>query len=125
MVVLVIDDAKVMRNIIGNSIRENFKGEVKILEAPDGISAMKLLTTNSINIAFVDWNMPEMDGLEFVQRVRSLEKYARLPMIMITSEAARYMVVEAVKAGVTDYIVKPIVGKMLWDKIGKYFPEMV
>lgn len=124
MVVLVIDDAKVMRNIIANAIKENFKSDVEILEAADGISAMRLLDSNDVNIVFVDWNMPEMDGLEFVQEARSMNQYAGLPLIMITSEAARYMVVEAVKAGVTDYIVKPIVGKLLWDKIGKYFPEV-
>ncbi|MCB1318200.1 MAG: response regulator, partial [Leptospiraceae bacterium] len=63
--------------------------------------------------------IPLIYCLEFTKKVRVAVRM--LPLIMITSEAARYMVVEAVKAGVTDYIVKPIVGRQLWEKIGIYF----
>ncbi len=123
MTALVIDDAKVMRNIIANAIKENFKGDIDVVEAEDGEEAYQILKAQKIDIAFVDWNMPKMDGIEFVQKVREMDQYSNLPMIMITSEAARYMVIEAVKAGVTDYIVKPVVGKKLWDKIVKFFPQ--
>jgi len=122
MNVLVIDDARVMRKIISNSINENYMGACRFFEARDGVEAMEMLLENHIDIAFVDWNMPNMDGLEFTRNVRDMENYSDLKMIMITSEAARYMVVEAVKAGVTDYIVKPVVGQKLWGKIERYFP---
>ncbi len=124
MVALVIDDAKVMRNIIANSIKEHFKGDIQVFEASDGEEALERLVANPIELVFLDWNMPRMNGIEFTQRVRSMDHYKQLPIIMITSEAARYMVVEAVKAGVTDYIVKPIVGKKLWEKIAKFFPSV-
>lgn len=119
MKVLIIDDARVMRSIIANAIKENLREDVEILEAADGQEAFDLLERQSPDIIFVDWNMPRMDGLEFTKKVRGAGRM--LPLIMITSEAARYMVVEAVKAGVTDYIVKPIVGRQLWEKIGIYF----
>jgi len=64
--------------------------------------------------------MPRLNGLDFVRQLRSMEAYRSTPIIMITSEAARYNVVEAIQAGVTNYIVKPIKGNALFEKIGKY-----
>jgi len=69
--------------------------------------------------------MPRLNGLELVQTLRVMEEYEKTPIIMITSEAARYSVVEAVKAGVTNYLVKPVKANQIWEKIGKYFTGTV
>jgi two-component system chemotaxis response regulator CheY len=64
--------------------------------------------------------MPKLDGLTLVKKLRAMPEYAETPVIMVTSEAAKYNVVEAIKAGVTNYIIKPVHGDTLWEKIGKY-----
>ena len=87
------------------------------LEAADGKRAFQLLETNKVNLVFLDWNMPEMDGMEFLQKVRVMSDYQDLPIVMVTSEAARYNVSEALQAGATDYIVKPINEKTFKEKV--------
>ncbi|MCB1174904.1 MAG: response regulator [Leptospiraceae bacterium] len=122
MNVLIVDDARVMRKIIANAIQENYAVDssgLNLTEADNGQSAYELSQSRKFDIIFVDWNMPEMDGLELTRQIRKSGYHG--PLIMITSEAARYMVMEAVKAGVTDYIVKPVTGHKLWEKIGMYF----
>jgi len=120
MNVLVADDAMVMRNIHKNVLRECGIAETSIFEAPDGKSALGLATANRIDLFIVDWNMPELNGLDFTKAIRSMDSYRSTPLVMVTSEAAKYNVLEAIEAGVTNYIVKPIKGPMLVDKIGKY-----
>jgi two-component system chemotaxis response regulator CheY len=68
--------------------------------------------------------MPNLDGLSFVKKIRDMGNYAQTPIIMITSEAAKYNVVEAINAGVTNYVVKPIRGTILWDKIAPYLKDI-
>ncbi len=120
MNVLVADDAMVMRNIHKNVLRECGIAEGSIFEAPDGKAALGLATANRIDLFIVDWNMPELSGLDFTKAIRAMDSYKSTPLVMVTSEAAKYNVLEAIEAGVTNYIVKPIKGAMLVDKIGKY-----
>ncbi len=120
MKILVIDDSGVMRRIHKNTLLEQHIDESSIIEAPDGQAALEIASKQDIELFLVDWNMPKLDGLKFVQVIRAMEKYSKTPIIMITSEAAKYNVVEAINAGVTNYIVKPIRGNMLWEKISKY-----
>jgi two-component system chemotaxis response regulator CheY len=121
MKILVIDDSGVMRRIHINLLQEQKIDGAEILEAEDGQRALELAQTRHIDLFLVDWNMPKLDGLELVKTLRLMDEYAESPIIMITSEAARYNVVEAIQAGVTNYIVKPIKGNLIWEKIGKYF----
>jgi two-component system chemotaxis response regulator CheY len=65
----------------------------------------------------LDWNMPQLNGLELVKKIRNDAKFSALPVIMITSEAAKYNVIEAVKAGVSDYLIKPVNEKSLMEKL--------
>jgi len=67
-------------------------------------------------LLLLDWNMPMMNGLELVKHLRAIEEYARLPIIMVTSEAAKYSVIEAVKAGVNDYIINRYPRGACWKK---------
>lgn len=117
---LIIDDSMVIRNIHKNVLRENGFPESDMFEADNGITAIEIAEKESIELFLVDWNMPELNGLDFVKRIRGMAKYADTPIIMVTSEAAKYNVMEAIEAGATNYIVKPIHGDVLWNKISKY-----
>lgn len=114
--ILIIDDSKVMRNIHKNTLKEHDIDESRFLEAGDGAQALNLLMNNEVDLIILDWNMPKLDGMEFVTQVRSDTKFTKVPIIMVTSEAARENVMQAVKAGVTNYVVKPITGERLWQK---------
>ncbi|MBN2532420.1 MAG: response regulator [Spirochaetales bacterium] len=113
----------VMRNIHKNILLENKIPEESFLEAQDGTTALMFARKEPIDIFLVDWNMPGLDGLELLKTLRGMEQYSSTPIIMITSEAAKYNVMEAIEAGVTDYIVKPIKDRVLWEKISKYFTK--
>mgnify|MGYP006283563957 CR=1 FL=1 len=120
MKILVIDDSGVMRRIHRNTLQEHKIEEGDIIEASDGQEALEIAEQQDITLFLVDWNMPKVDGLKLVQKLRGMEKYKEVPIVMITSEAAKYNVVEAIQAGVTNYIVKPIRGDTLWNKLSKY-----
>ena len=121
MAILVVDDSRLYRNIIKSVLSERGTGAADILDAGDGEEALSLLLEREdIDLVLVDWNMPKMSGLELVTRVRQVERYSATPIIMITSEAAKYNVMEALKAGVSDYVVKPITGKILGSKIDTF-----
>lgn len=120
MKILIIDDSGVMRRIHKNTLIENKIPEESLIEAADGQEALQIASKNDITLFLVDWNMPKLDGLAFVERLRNTERYKTTPIIMVTSEAAKYNVIQAITAGVTDYVVKPIQGSILWDKISNY-----
>jgi two-component system chemotaxis response regulator CheY len=113
MRILVVDDSTTMRRIISNSLRA--VGYEDIVEAGDGQQALQ--TLDGVNLLLTDWNMPNMDGLTLVKEVRSSAATAQLPIIMITSEGARDEVMEALAAGVNDYIVKPFTKETLGEKV--------
>jgi len=113
---LVVDDSSTMRRIIKNTLGR--LGHKDILEAEDGAVAWKVMGENAdIDILVTDWNMPEMNGLELVQKVRAEEKYEDMPIIMITTEGGKTEVVTALKAGVNNYIVKPFTPQVLKEKL--------
>jgi len=120
MNVLVIDDSAVMRRIHRNALTEHGIPDDSIFEASDGEAALKMSAERRMDLFLVDWNMPKLDGFQLVKKLRSVSHYAATPIIMITSEAAKYNVMEAINAGVTNYVVKPIKGDVLWQKLKKY-----
>lgn len=120
MKILVIDDSGVMRRIHRNSLLEHDITEDDIIEAADGQEALEYAAKQDISLFLVDWNMPKVDGLKLVRKLREIDKYREVPIVMITSEAAKYNVKEAIQAGVTNYIVKPVRGETLWNKLSKY-----
>lgn len=123
MKILVIDDSGVMRRIHKNTLTEHNIQENDIIEAVDGKEALEIAGKEDIGLFLIDWNMPKVDGLKLVKTLRSMDQYSETPLIMITSEAAKYSVMEAIQAGVTNYIVKPIRGDTLWDKLSKYIEQ--
>jgi two-component system chemotaxis response regulator CheY len=116
--VLVVDDSRIMRNIVKNTF-ELLKIPSHYVEAADGVEALRALEANKIDLVMLDWNMPNLSGLDFLKKVRGMEQYKDIPIIMVTSESAKLSVVEAIKAGVTAYITKPINDKVFMEKISK------
>jgi two-component system chemotaxis response regulator CheY len=116
--VLVVDDSRIMRNIVKNTFSE-MKIPCQFLEAGNGREALQMLKAQPVHLVLLDWNMPELSGLDFLKQVRAMDQYKDLPIIMITSESARYNVIEALKNGATDYIVKPVNEKIFMEKLSK------
>jgi two-component system, chemotaxis family, chemotaxis protein CheY len=116
MKVLVADDSGIMRKIIIRSL--NACGVVDIAEAGDGKDAWTLFQSQPFDMVLTDWNMPEMTGLELLQTIR--DSGSDVPVIMITTESEKARVVEAIQAGVTDYLSKPFEQEELRDKLEKY-----
>lgn len=122
MNVLVVDDSKYMRTVVESYFNE-MGMPCKYFEAGDGSQAIEILLANQIHLVFLDWNMPKMSGIEFLKHVRSIESFKKLPIVMVTSEAAKVNVVEAYKNGVTDYILKPIDRNAFKEKIAEILDE--
>ena len=116
--ILVVDDSRIMRTIVKSYFSE-MKIPCRYLEAADGSEALVHLLRERVDLVLLDWNMPKLSGIDFIKEVRSVEKYKKLPIVMVTSEKARYNVIEALKLGATDYIVKPINGAVFAQKISK------
>ncbi|MCL2320170.1 MAG: response regulator [Treponema sp.] len=116
--VMVVDDSRIMRNIVKNTF-DLLKIPVNYLEASDGKMALELLLDHEVDLVLLDWNMPNLPGIDFLKTVRSIEKFKHLPVIMITSEVSKFSVIEAVKAGVTAYITKPINDKIFMEKLSQ------
>lgn len=116
--VLVVDDSRIMRNIVKNTF-STMGIPCQFVEAGNGKEALLRLQEQTVHLVLLDWNMPELSGLDFLKKVRSMESYKSLPIIMVTSEAARYNVIEALKNGATDYIIKPVNEKSFQDKLSK------
>jgi two-component system chemotaxis response regulator CheY len=116
--VLVVDDSRIMRNIVKNTFSQ-MKIPCQFLEAANGKDAFAVLQSQEVNLILLDWNMPELSGIDFLKKVRTMEQYKNLPIIMVTSESARYNVIEALKNGATDYIIKPVNEKIFAEKLSK------
>ncbi len=119
MKVLVVDDFSTMRRIVKNILRQ--LGFENIIEADDGESAVRKLESERVDFIVSDWNMPKMSGLELLKWVRSHDEFKDMPFLMVTAEAQKENVLEAVKAKVSNYIVKPFTAETLSEKIEKIF----
>ncbi len=115
MRILIIDDSKTMRNIQKSTLAT--LGHTEIEEACDGQDAMSRVNAFNPDLILCDWNMPVMDGITFVKAYRSQGK--KVPIIMVTTEAEKTRVVEAIKAGVNNYVVKPFTPESLTQKINE------
>ncbi len=117
MKILVVDDSSTMRRIIKNTLAR--LGYKDILEGGDGVEGWDAMNANpDVEMLITDWNMPEMNGLELVKKVRADERFVDLPIIMVTTEGGKAEVITALKAGVNNYIVKPFTPQVLKEKLG-------
>lgn len=122
LTVLVVDDFSTMRRIMRNILRElDFKN---ILEADDGSTAVDVLKVHKVDLIVCDWNMPKMTGLELLKYVRADANLQSLPFLLVTAEAQKENIIEAVKAKVSNYIVKPFTAVTLAEKLAKVLPNV-
>lgn len=115
MRILVVDDSSTMRRIIKNTLGR--VGYEDIVEAEHGVDALAKM--EGVELVLTDWNMPIMDGLTLVNSIRSNDAYKNIPIIMVTTEAAKEEIVVAIKTGVNDYIIKPFNQNTLQEKLNK------
>jgi two-component system chemotaxis response regulator CheY len=117
---LVIDDSRVMRTIIKQSLHHTGLAEFEFTEAEDGADALARFRPNHVDILFVDWNMPKVNGIDFVRQVRSSADAGHIPVVMITSERTMGRVEEALdSAGADAYITKPFTVEELRRSLSK------
>ncbi|RJQ22042.1 MAG: chemotaxis protein CheY [Nitrospiraceae bacterium] len=122
MKILVVDDFSTMRRIVKNLLRQI--GYADIEEAEDGAQAYSKLKNGGFSFVVSDWNMPNMDGLDLLKKVRSDPELKDLPILMVTAEAEKEKVITAIQAGVNNYIVKPFTGEVLKDKMDKIIEKI-
>jgi len=120
--ILVVDDSATMRQIVRNSLKE--LGYTNIIEADGGLEALDLLKEESIDFVVTDWNMPDLTGIELLKNIRADEFLALLPVLMVTAEARKECVVEAVKAGVNNFIIKPFTTQIMEQKIMQIYSKL-
>ena len=116
--ILVADDDALMRTFIALSLRDL----ARTIEVADGDEALAALDQQEFDLAIIDWDMPGTDGLEIVEIIRAAG--SRLPVLMVTAEAEREQVVRALKAGVSDYLIKPFESGVLRTRLIKLCPQM-
>jgi two-component system chemotaxis response regulator CheY len=112
---LVVDDSLTMRRIVVNTLKT--LGYESVVEAGDGKEAMAKLLTEGADFLITDWNMPEMSGLDLTKWVRATDPFTTMPILMVTTRGNKEDVIEAMKARVNNYIVKPFTAQGLKDKI--------
>lgn len=114
--VLVVDDSGVMRKIIIRSL--NAVGFNDVIEAADGVEGLRAFQEAPISLVLTDWNMPNKSGIELTRDIRATG--STVPIFMITTEGERSRVVEAIQAGVNDYLLKPFTPEQVREKLDKY-----
>jgi len=120
--ILVVDDFATMRKIIKNLLHE--LGFINITEADDGTTALPMLKKYEFDFLVTDWIMPRMQGIDLVKEIRKDPNLSSLPVLMVTAEAKREHIVEAAKAGVNGYVVKPFTTQILKKKIDMIFDRL-
>ena len=117
--ILIVDDFSTMRRIIKNLLRD--LGYNNTYEADDGATALPMLEAGDFQFVITDWNMPIMQGIDLLRNIRKSPKLRAMPVLMVTAEAKRDQIIEAAKAGVNGYIVKPCTAATLKSKLDKIF----
>ncbi len=113
---LVVDDSGTMRRIIAKCLKDI--GADTVIEAADGIDGLvKLKTAGKIDVILTDWNMPNMNGLDFLKKLKADAAYKDIPVIMVTTEAEKSSVLEAIKAGARNYVAKPFTADVLKSRV--------
>lgn len=119
MKILVVDDMSTMRRIVKNILKQ--LGFANLEEAENGQEALQKLRADAYGFVVSDWNMPVMPGIELLRAIRADDKLKHIPVLMVTAEAQKENLIEAIQAGVNNYIVKPFTAETMQEKIGKIF----
>ena len=121
--VLIVDDSSVMRKILGRSLRQaKTSGIDEIVEANDGAEALEKLNGDSVHLIFSDINMPNINGLEFLRRLKETPQ-KDVPVIVVTTEGGEKTVMEAISLGAKGFIRKPFTTAQMEGAISKVIPE--
>jgi two-component system chemotaxis response regulator CheY len=119
MKIMVVDDMSTMRRIVKNVLKQ--LGFSNIDEAENGKDAFEKIKQGGFGFVVSDWNMPVMTGIELLRAIRADEALKTLPVMLVTAEAQKENIIEAVQAGVSNYIVKPFTAEQIQEKINKIF----
>ncbi len=119
MKILVVDDMSTMRRIVKNILKQ--LGFNNLEEAENGQDALTKLKADNYGFVVSDWNMPVMMGIDMLRAIRADEKLKKIPVLMVTAEAQKENLMEAVQAGVSNYVVKPFTAETMQEKINKIF----
>lgn len=112
---LVVDDSPTMRRIVINALKTF--GYTDVVEAADGQEALDQLNSAPVDVVITDWNMPNMSGLDLTKAIRSDDKFKHLPILMVTTRGLKQDIIEALKAKVNNYVVKPFTPQVLKEKL--------
>ena len=113
--IIVVDDFSTMRRILKNILQQ--LGFTNVSEADDGTTALEMLKKTNFDLIISDWHMPQMSGLDLLKAVRGMEDYKNIPFLLVTAEAQKQNVIDAVKAGVSNYVVKPFTAEQIYTKL--------
>jgi two-component system chemotaxis response regulator CheY len=121
MKVLVVEDFATMRRIFKYVLKKI--GFTNIIEADDGSTALAVLKKDKVDLIVSDWNMPKVSGLELLKSVRSDESMKDMPFLMVTADGQKDSIVQAVQAGVSNYVVKPFTADTVKEKLEQMFDK--
>src|SRR5579864_8625307 len=115
--VLIVDDSAAIRKILQRVLRQAEIPLATVYEAGDGVEALAILKNQKVGLVLSDINMPNMDGLEFLTQVRAVKAWAKLPVVMVSTEGSHAKVLEAVERGATGYVRKPFTADQIKEKL--------
>jgi len=119
MKILIVDDMATMRRIVKNILKQ--LGFANVEEAENGQEGLQKLRGDTYGFVVSDWNMPVMTGIDMLRAIRADDKLKAVPVLMVTAEAQQANLVEAIQAGVSNYIVKPFTAEIMQEKMSKIF----
>ena len=108
LALLIVDDSRTMCKVLRGCLVRCGYSDANLAEAGQGLEALDMLRARTFDGVLADWNMPDCDGLELLARMRKLPGYEKTPFVMISTESAREDVIQAIRAGVADYVTKPV-----------------
>jgi two-component system chemotaxis response regulator CheY len=115
MKILVVDDFPMQRKLMKRTLLD--LGFENVIEAVDGMDALEKLNAGDVEFIICDWHMPKMMGIDLLRAIRADDKFSQMPFLMVTAEVKRENIIEAAKAGVSNYIAKPFTVESLQEKI--------
>jgi len=119
--VLIVDDSAAIRKILQRVLRQAEIPIGNVFEAGDGILALEVLKTQNVGLILSDINMPNMDGLELLSKIKASEAWKKLPIVMVSTEGSQAKVLEAVELGAAGYVRKPFTAEQIKEKLAAFF----
>jgi two-component system chemotaxis response regulator CheY len=119
--VLIVDDSAAIRKILQRVLRQTDIPIGDVLEAGDGVEALKTLNDRHVNLILSDINMPNMDGLQLLAQLKQNDKWKSVPIVMVTTEGGQGKVIEAVQLGAAGYVRKPFTAEQIKEKLTGLF----